>query len=230
MLVYRSLAAAAVCGGWLLVGCADPDLPTDLRKDGPPHVTSVVVMSDLTSDFDPGVSLSRLVETATYCRPNDDKRPGLVGLPDFTTTQVCPDELNMGAETDGSAEGAPPVWFVRVVFDELLNPNVEELGPDPDDPNLTIGSIKNTKPVSLKCGGVDVPYDGYYAPNGNKVSWPLGPNIFIQPDDPESVKTGESCEVSVLSPVKNKGGTAIADKTTFNFTIAPLAYRFSVPS
>src|SRR5262249_29118517 len=145
-------------------------------------------------------SLSRLPETATYCRAGDVKRPGLVGLPDFTTTEACPETLADPADTNGTAQGVPPVWYARVVFDELLDPNVEELGPDPNDPTITIGSIKNTKPVSLKCGGVDVPYDGYYAPNGNKVSWPLGPNIFVTPDDPTSVKTGQSCELTVLSP------------------------------
>jgi hypothetical protein len=193
-------------------------------------------MSDLSTDSDPpdrAAPLSRYLESATFCRLNDDKRPGLIGLPIATTTQICPDDLKLGSETDGTAEGAPPVWYVRVVFDELLDPSVEELIPELDSmgnpTGTTLGSLLNTQPVSLKCGGVTIPYDGYYAPNGNKVSWPLGPALFIQPGAPESVKTGETCEVSLLGNVKNKRGQAVAEKSMFNFKIAPLAYRFSFP-
>ena len=236
MLVYRSLAAAAIFGGMLLVGCDEPNLPTNLRTDGPPNVTTVVVMSDLSTDNDPpdrAAPLSRYLESATYCRLNDDKRPGIIGLPTATTTQICPEDLKKAAETDGTALGAPPVWFVRVVFDELLDNSVEELIPEMDamgnPTGTTLGSLKNTQPVSLKCGGVAVPYDGYYAPNGNKISWPLGPALFIQPNDPTVAKTGESCEVALLGPVKNKRGQAVSEKSSFNFKIAPLAYRFSFP-
>ncbi len=125
---------AALSAGALLVGCAVPDLPTDLRKDGPPNVTTVTVMSDLRTGVDPGfpqgpLDLSRLIETATHCRINDEKRPGLVGLPTQKTTQVCPDDLGMPSPAEGSAEAAPPNWFVRVVFDKLLDPKRGRSGP-----------------------------------------------------------------------------------------------------
>src|SRR5689334_11435625 len=96
MLDYRSTVAAVLfagSAGVLLVGCAKPDQPTDLRTGGPPDVTSVVVMSDLRTGVDPNPPpLSRLIESATHCRLNDVKRPGLVGMPDFSTYQVCPDD------------------------------------------------------------------------------------------------------------------------------------------
>src|ERR1041384_7612125 len=123
MLVYRSTVAAAIFVGALLVGCSAPDQPTDLRKDGPPNVTTVTVMSDLRTGVDPdfprgSFDLSRLIESATYCRVGDEKRPSLVGLPTLRTAQVCPNDLTKPSDTDGVAEGAPPNWFVRVVFDE----------------------------------------------------------------------------------------------------------------
>src|SRR5690349_3369521 len=108
MLVDRSTAAATLSAGALFVGCAVPDLPTDLRKDGPPNVTTVTVMSDLRTSVDPDFprgpsDLSRLIESATHCRINDEKRPGLVDLPTLETTQVCPADLRMASITEGSA-------------------------------------------------------------------------------------------------------------------------------
>jgi hypothetical protein len=225
MIVYRSTMAIAICGV-LLVGCDAPEQPTDLRPDGPPNVTVVTVMSDLTG--------SRLIETATFCRPGDDKRPTLVGLPTFTTTQVCPDDPTAAAGQAGVAEGAPPLWFVRVVFDELLDPTVEELVPG-TVANTTIGTIRNTQPVTLRCqnlGGtlVDVPYDGYYAPNGNRVSWPLGPSLFVQAVAPTSVPTGAECEVQVKAMVHDKEGIEVpAEERTHKFKIGEHSFRFSDP-
>lgn len=234
MLVYRSTVAGAIAVGALLVGCAAPDQPTDLRKDGPPSVTSVVVMTDLSTDADPpaqSTGASRLIETATYCRIGDEKRPGIVGLPNITTTQVCPDDLTKAAVTDKTAEGVPPAWYLRVVFDELLNPDVEELLPIdpalPDGPKY--GTLINTQPVGLKCEGVDIDYDGYYAPNGNKVSWPLGPHLFILPLDPGAAKTGSTCEVTLGAMVTNKRGEKVANGASFTFKIAPMELRFSEP-
>src|SRR5512133_3554345 len=179
MFVYdaaRSAVAVATLAGALLAGCADPEEPTDLRSQdsGPPNVTTVTVMSDLISSVDPNVpGLPRLIETATHCRTGDDKRPGLVGLPNFTTTQVCPETLSQPAELENLAEGAPPSWFVRVVFDKLLDPNVEDLVPQLDTmgnpTGVTIGTFADTQPVKLLCGLgntlTPVPYNGYYVPN-----------------------------------------------------------------
>lgn len=230
MLVYRSTVAAVTFGGALLVGCTDPDQPTDLRKNGPPSVTTVMVMSDLTAD--------RLLETATFCRTGDEKRPGLVGLPDIRVIQVCPEDLAQPAPDEGNAEGAPPVWFARIVFDELLDPAIEDLVPviDEDTGNQigTLGTLKNTQPVTLKCGPdsaslVDVPYDGYYVPNGNRLSWPLGPALYIQPLDAASVPTDATCTVSVKDNVHNKAGQQVTSKRDFQFKLAPMALLSSDP-
>lgn len=225
MIVYRSTMAIAICGV-LLVGCDAPDQPTDLRPEGPPNVTAVTVMSDLTG--------SRLIETATFCRSGDDKRPALVGLPTFTTTQVCPDDLNMVAGNPGTAEGAPPLWFVRLVFDELLDPTVEELVPG-TLANTQIGTLRNTQPVTLRCENLagtltDVPYDGYYAPNGNRVSWPLGPSLFVQAVAPTSVPTGADCEVAIKPMVHDKQGIEVpTEERTHRFKIGEHSFRFSDP-
>jgi hypothetical protein len=239
MLVDRSMVVATISAGALFAGCADPDLPTDLRKHGPPNVTTVTVMSDLRTGVDPGFpqgpsDLSRLIESATHCRINDEKRPGLVDLPTLRTTQVCPDDLSRASLTEGSAEAAPPDWFVRIVFDKLLDPNVEDLVPQLDanmkPTGVMLGTLVNTQPVTLTCNGADVPYDGYYVPNGNRVSWPLGPALFVQPLSAMSVPTGATCEVGIKDIVHNKKGESVpADQRSFTFNIAPMKLRFSVP-
>jgi len=199
-----------------------------------------MVMSDLLTGIDPSPpALSRLIESATYCRPEDEKRPGLVGLPDSSTTQVCPDDLAKSSDTQGTAEGAPPSWFLRVVFDELLDPNVEDLIPELDammKPTGTmLGSFANTQPVTLKCrdsagNSADVLYNGYYVPNGNRVSWPLGPALFVQPVNPLSVQTGAACEIGIKDMVHNKNGQQVpTDQRSFPFKIAPMTLRFSNP-
>lgn len=234
MLVYRPTIAAAIFASGLLASCADPDLPTDLRKSGPPDVTTVTVMSDLETASDPSpAGLGRIVETATYCRLNDEKRPGLVGLPDIRTVQVCPDDLKTGADDANVAAAAPPTWFARVVFDELLDPNIEDLVPQLDSmgkpTGITLGTLKNTQPVTLKCEGVDVPYDGYYVPNGNRNSWPVGPSLFIQPTSSTSVPTGATCTVSVKDKVHNKRGEQVPSdqRGDYTFKLAGMVLRFT---
>lgn len=232
MLVYRSMVAAAMCTGALLVGCVVPDQPTDLRKDGPPNVTAVTVMSDLKTSIDPRPPrISRLIESATFCRPGDEKRPGLVGLPDISTYQVCPEDFEAPSPTLGAVEGAPPSWFVRVVFDKLLDPNVEDLVPmDPTMPAGTlVGTLADTQPVTLTCNGIDVPYGGYYVPNGNRISWPLGPALFVQPLSAVSVPTGALCKIDIKDMVHNKRGESVPnDQRSYTFKIGPMNLRFSV--
>jgi hypothetical protein len=200
-------------------------------------------MSDLRTSSDPRPpSLGgRLYESSTFCRLNDEKRPGLVGLPDFSTLQMCPDDPLKPSETQGIVEGAPPNWFVRVVFDELLDPTVEDLIPqldamgkpvlDPTGAPIMLGSLQSTQPVTLTCNGAAVPYSGYYVPNGNSISWPLGPALFVQPVSAVSVPVDAMCEVSVKDMVHNKKGESVPSdqRVPRSFKIAPMELRFSDP-
>jgi hypothetical protein len=158
-----------------------------------------------------------LVESATFCRPNDEKRPSLVGLPDFTTQQVCPDDG--AAVTDAVTTAYPDGWYIRIMFDELLDPDIEVLtevlDEETGEPTGTFtGSVASTRPVTLQCesingGMVNVDYDGYYSPSGNRITWPVGPSIVIKPNDPTLVATNSMCQISINDNVVDKGGTPV---------------------
>jgi len=221
----QGFALVAAAAGVLALGaCDDPEQNTDLRPDGDPEVLAVLVMND---------AANHLVESATYCALNDKKRPGIVGLPDFTAPNVCPDDLTKGA--DEVTNAYPDDWYVRIMFDELLDPAIEELTEikDPDTGEGTdtyTGSIANTHPVKLECesvggGFVEVPYDGYYSPAGNAVTWPLGPSLVIKPNIPKSIATGKSCRVTINDNVVDKTGNKVptAQRGAYNFKIAPIS-------
>ncbi|MBS1118061.1 MAG: hypothetical protein H6Q90_289 [Deltaproteobacteria bacterium] len=222
-------AVVAITTGLALGACSDPTAFTDLRPDGPPEVLTVLVMND---------SVDLLHEHATFCKTGDDKRPSLVGVSDFTTEQICPEDLSAGV--DKIADAVPTDWYVRIMFDELLNTNVEELIPvlDPDTMQPTgqaTGSLLNTQPVTLTCNGVVVPYDGYYSPGGNNVTWPLGPSLFIQPIDLSTVPTGADCTVEIKDSVVDKQGNAVpmdqrGSGGTYGFKVSSLAFAGSAPA
>src|SRR5258706_11096301 len=205
MFVHRTHGVVLTTVGVLAAGaCTDPAQRTDLRSDGPPEVLAVLVNND---------AAGALLEAATFCKPNDDKRPALVGTPDGALHTICPTDLSMGA--DELTDAAPQGWYVRVMFDELLDPSVEqitELIDDNGQPTGTFtGSIKGTAPVTLQCesslpagGMVNIPYDGYYSPAGNNVTWPLGPSLVIKPDHPELVATQSNCQVTLKGNITDK--------------------------
>ncbi|MFN0245446.1 MAG: Ig-like domain-containing protein [Kofleriaceae bacterium] len=207
----------------VLVGCGTPDQNTDLRPAGPPEVLAVLVGTDPSA---------QLVESATFCAPNDAKRPTSVGLPDFSFVRVCDDDPAVEAAMVDNAY--PDGWYIRIMFDELLDPSVEELVEimDPDTGMGTdtfFGTLVNTQPVTLQCesisgGMVDVPYDGYYSPSGNSVTWPLGPSLVIKPDEPRAIATSSMCTVSVKDRVRDKGGDPVPaeQRGPYPFKVAPL--------
>lgn len=225
MFVNRTHGVVAATLGALslgLAGCADPVQNTDLRPEGPPEVLAVLVLTD---------AAFQLYETATFCAPNDEKRPSLVGLPDFTTQQVCPETLSEGAEEVGNAY--PDGWYIRIMFDELLDPSVEKLTEILDDdgnPTDTYtGSIADAHPVTLRCesingGMVEVDYDGYYSPAGNRITWPVGPSLVIKPNDPTLIATGSKCEVTINDSVTDKSGDTVdsAQRGPYAFSVAPI--------
>lgn len=209
-----------------LGACTDPAARTDLRPEGPPDVLAVLVLND---------AVSGLVESATYCKAGDEKRPSLVGLPDFTTQQICPDEL--GVQPAELTNAAPELWYVRIMFDELLDPSVEDLIAVLDDQGnetgVFNGTLRNTQPVILECDiegpsgatrPVAVDYDGYYSPSGNAVTWPLGPSLVIKPLDPTIIPVDTRCQVTIDGEkVRDKSGQPVPpdQRGPFAFKIAP---------
>jgi Big-like domain-containing protein len=211
------LAVAAYVLG--LGACSAPSEHTDLRPDGPPEVLAVLAADDTAGE---GV-----VETATFCKLRDDKRPELIPANPDGPDQVCPDDLAAGAEE--VIDTVPISWYVRIQFDELLDPHVEDLISINDSSGqptgLSSGTLATTQPVTLTCGGTKIPYDGYYDPSGNSYTWPVGPSLVVSPNDTSSIPTGSECEISVLPKVTDKDGLAVpaAQLGPYKFKIAPLA-------
>jgi hypothetical protein len=175
-----------------------------------------------------------LAEKATYCKPDDPKRPSLVGLPDASTLQICPED---GSATTMVDDAYPDGWYVRIMFDELLNPAVEELVDADGAPcdttaldALCSGTIAGTHPVTLQCVSsvtgqmVNVDYDGYYSPAGNNITWPLGPSLVIKPNDPLTVATNTECQVTLGNNIVDKDGEPVPDmqRGPYKFKIAPI--------
>ncbi len=220
---YAKYALGAAAGVFVLGACGDPEQNTNLRPEGPPDVLAVLVATD---------PAAQLYESATYCKVDDEKRPTQVGLPDFTLSQICDADLTAPAPMVTSAY--PDGWYVRIMFDELLDPEVEELieilDPDTGEGTDTFtGTIANTQPVVLECesvagGFVEVPYDGYYSPAGNAVTWPLGPSLVIKPDEPRAIATNKMCRITLRDTITDKSGNPVpADQRgPFPFKIAPI--------
>ncbi|MEO9159523.1 MAG: Ig-like domain-containing protein [Kofleriaceae bacterium] len=179
------------------------------------------------------------LEQVTFCKtqgPNDgaagagdSQRPDEVILSDESALELCPTDPTKPVSELTNA--LPEAWYARIQFDELLDPSIEDLIPDVDAMGVPTGTytgtLVNTQPVTLKCasvtgsGMVDVPYDGYYSPAGNKISYPVGPSLVIIPTDPTVVATGSECTVTIKSNVTDKDGNQVpADQ------IGP--YKFAV--
>lgn len=228
---YRAQGFLAIgLGAIAFAACVDrPELDTDLRPEGDPELLAVLVQTDVPYDGPLGPIAG---EVATWCKDNDLKVPSYIGLPNLSVAQICPDpEDNEDPfEVTTVTNADPMLWQVRFVFDELLDPDVETLadgvtgGACTDASEFCVGHIDTTQPVNLQCGGADVPYDGYYAPNGNNVSWPPGPSLVVQPAT--FVATSSECTISLKDgAVTDKDGNPVpADGLIdVDFQIAPLA-------
>jgi hypothetical protein len=227
-MIGRSQGHLAVTACVLGLGAgAAPDATTDLRPAGPPEVLAVLMSDDASGDG--------IVETATFCKANDTKRPGLVPADPAGPTQICPEDLAMGV--DEVTDTVPVGWYVRFQFDELLNPNIEDLLPIVDaqgnDSGTFSGSLANTQPVTITCGGVNVPYDGFYNPSGNSFTWEVGPSLFITPNDTSTIAAGTECQVTLKADVvADKDGNHVpADQLgPYKFKIAPLTLASTTPA
>ncbi|MBP9203819.1 MAG: hypothetical protein KBG28_07660 [Kofleriaceae bacterium] len=221
--------AATVVGVGTLAGCSEPELATNLRPDGPPDVLAFMVQTDIFTDG--GIPL----EVASMCRAGDEKAPTMVTLPDQTVVQVCP---RIGTDDDpvSAVTNADPLApQVRVVFDELLDPSIEQLfNEDGDDctaeDDACTATIAATNPVSVTCGGSPVAYDGYYVPNGNNVTWPPGPSLVVT-FAAGDIATGAQCQLTINDNVVDKTGVVVpADQRgPFMFEFAPMAFLGSDP-
>jgi hypothetical protein len=225
MFVNRTHGVVAATLGALsfgIAGCDDPAQNTDLRPEGPPDVLAVLVLTD---------AFDGLYETATYCRPNDEKRPNLVGVVYGSQEEICP--ANLSQTVDEVTNAYPDGWYVRIMFDELLDPEIETLtevlDEDGNGTDTYVGSIVDSQPVTLRCesvsgGMVTVDYDGYYSPSGNRLTWPLGPSLVIKPNDPTLVATSSQCEVTINDNVRDKSGNPVPSdqRGPYRFQIAPI--------
>ncbi len=215
--------AMAIASTFAIGACGPGNQPSALRPDGPPEVLTV----DLPAP-DPRIAIGEeapgsLIELAAFCKtqgPNDGakgagdpQRPSEVLTTEQYDLQVCPDDDTMPAPALTNVD--PSTWYVRIQFDELLDPKVEDLVPITDaNGNPTggeMGTLANTQPVTLQCQSstgngalVDVPYDGYYDPSGDSVSYPLGPSLVINPADPTLVATGSMCQITLKNTIKDK--------------------------
>jgi len=150
-------------------------------------------------------------ELATFCRTNDEKVPTVIGTPDQSVVEICPEE--QGNTVDMVTRADANGFQVRIVFDELLDPSVETLidsgdgGPCTDTSITCDGSLAQTQPVVVRCNNAEVEYDGYYAPNGNRVSWPPGPSLVVIAQ--EFVATSSSCTVELRERIKDKQGIVV---------------------
>jgi hypothetical protein len=232
MFVYlprRGWYGAVALASTLAIGACGPgNQPSALRPDGPPEVLTV----DLPAP-DPRISTGEeapgsLIELATFCKtqgPNDGakgagdpQRPGVILTGETYDLTVCPADDTMPVQPLTNVD--PSTWYVRIQFDELLDPSIEDLVPITDangNPTGTsMGTLKNTQPVTLQCasstgqgGMVDIPYDGYYDPSGDSVSYPLGPSLVIQTADPTLVATGSMCQITLKTNIKDKDGNQV---------------------
>jgi hypothetical protein len=212
----------------VVIACSDPDLASDLNEEGPPEVLEVNVRSE-SAFLGPGDPTGlQAEESATYCRPGKQYRVNTVYCPEARDSANAPIAGDRAVETP-VMDALPNGWYVRIIFDELLDPDIEDLRPGEDG---IYGHIDATQPVTLTCAGVAVDYDGYYDPSGNHLSYPPGPALVVEPA--EFIASGTAdCEIEVRSgEVVDKDGDAVPSNQIgpYQFGIAPLSIYDISPS
>lgn len=235
MFNYRGRGCVVVAGGVLaafLGSCAEEgELQPELRIEGPPDVLAVMVARA-------PVQSTIILEEATFCRPNDTKRPARVNLPNLSTTEVCPEDVGKTVET--FQEAFPAFWYVRIMFDELLD--YDEYEPDErarlttrSQPVTHLGELRLFEaraplaigtPVSLTCNGVTVPYNAFYRSTGTRETWPVGPSIEIHPLNTQQVPANAVCEMSLYKgAIRDRDGIspAASQLGPYRFKIAPIS-------
>ena len=218
------LAAAVPCA--LLAACSDPELASELNTEGPPEVVEVNVRTE-SAVLGPGDPTGlQAGESATFCRPGREYRVNNVYCPEARDEDNAP--IPGDRETDPVGDANPADWYVRVIFDELLDPDVEEL--ETDENGVVTGHIADTQPVVLSCGGEELEYDGYYDPAGNHLSYPPGPALVVTPS--VFVATGSACEITLADNVVDKDGEGVPNDQVgaYEFGVAVLSVYGSEPA
>lgn len=183
-----------------MAACGDPEFKTELNPEGPPQVAAVHVASEAAG------------ELATFCGSGDLD----------VSTLFCPN--------DGTVQDAPPVgWYVRVIFDELLDGDALESVTCSGDPEVCTSELTGT-PVNLSCGGTDVAYTGFYDPSGNYQTFPPGPALVIETS--EFIGTTMDCQITITGEVVDKDGNPVpeAERGPYEFTTAPLGILGTDPA
>jgi len=242
---YLSQGLLAVGLGLTATACGTPDLATNLRPDGPPDLLAVMTQNPID------LGGNTLTESPLRCKyvngKKDPKAPGFVGDPitggslvcpdnesDFTPATVDPRQLDNGFGLSG--------WNIRLMFDELLDGDKAETLDCDQDTGICEGTLSETRPVTLKCADTEIRYyedpaddadtqavdryRSFYVPNGNNVTFPLGPSLFISPKPEElTFPTGSSCTVTIdPTKVTDKDDIAVpAGDLTTPFKIADLS-------
>lgn len=232
----RAQVLLAAGFGVVVAGCADDEVRSDLNSEGPPRVLAVTVPTE-------GNKVAPIYCPAQMEGPYGTEKIHSVCLDDET------DEL---IEVAAVSNVTPDSWEVRVVFNELLDGDqVETIVPntDPMAPLDQYGNPRNrgtfveTQPVVLRCGGMEIPYDGYYDPSGSFLTEPPGPALVVTLPDPvlvgddfvpgsDFVASGTACELEVKDHIQDKGGDTILASTRgpFSFTLAPFQVRRTDPN
>jgi hypothetical protein len=202
-------------------GCfGDPEFSTDLRPEGPPQILVGMGQSTLTSE-----------EYAFFCRyvngVKDVEAPGFVLDFVLGSQTVCPDAEGDFAPVDIDPRG----YAIRIMFDELLDADrVETL--DCDEEGICTGSLATTQPVAFTCGTSNTPvdYDGYYVPNGNNTTFPLGPSLVVFPLSLDFA-TGSTCTLTMGDNIRDKSGETVdAAEADLDFKIADLKLLETSPA
>lgn len=235
---FRTASTLLATAILALGACSDPELSSDLQDEGDPHVVEVNVYSEgsIFGLTDPSGFGLLLGEAATYCRPGQEFK---------VNSNYCPEARDdIGEPIRGEREVAPIMdvvpyaqqfgsatfWHIRIIFDELLDPDVEDLVDD--GAGGFLGTLEDTQPVELTCGGDPVAYDGFYDPSGNWLTFPPGPALVIQATDFVASSTAD-CELSIKSgAVTDKDGNEVPSDELgpYSFGIAPMTVYGTDPT
>jgi hypothetical protein len=146
----------------------------------------------------------------TYCNP---------GMGAHT-----PNGCEAGKSIDPVSDVRPLRWSARVVFKELLDPDIETIDGVGD------GHIEGNDPFTVTCGDKPVAYEGFYDPSGNHETTPIGPALVISAVAQPAAPAATACRIAINpDKIHDKDGNAAPTDVAFAFTLAPLHARASAP-